>query len=138
VAEKVDDHVHLLYYKYNGGLNIWIPIVQINPMLYLKIPTEPQGIAENENLPKGYALSQNYPNPFNTQTTISFNLKQESIVNLSVYDIKGSRVVTLADGILSAGSHEVILDAKDISSGVYYYKLSIGDKAAIRKMILLK
>lgn len=137
MAEHVDSSMHISYFCFNGGPDFWNETLA-SPLLYLQIPVRNIGISDPEPMPELFTLGQNYPNPFNAQTTISFNLEQESVVNLSVYDIKGSKVATLADGIMYAGSHDVIWDASDISSGVYYYKLSIGEKASTKKMVLLK
>jgi hypothetical protein len=89
------------------------------------------------------ALDQNRPNPFNPTTTISFVLPREMDVKLSIYDIRGRRIVTLLDGTGSAGSKEVVWDGKDangnqVGSGVYFYRLQAGKDTQTRKMILLK
>jgi|GEM_PF-1223808 hypothetical protein len=89
-------------------------------------------------LPNSYALFQNYPNPFNAQTLINFALPKESQVDLSVYNILGQKVATLVSGKLEAGFHQAKWDASNVSTGVYYYKLSAGDYTKIQQMTLLK
>ncbi len=89
------------------------------------------------------SLYQNYPNPFNPSTTISFNLRQPSKVDLAVYNIKGEKVVTLARDLMASGNHNINWNGKDlnnksVSSGVYFYKLTIGQNTQTRKMILMK
>ncbi|MCD4820394.1 MAG: CotH kinase family protein [Candidatus Cloacimonetes bacterium] len=88
-------------------------------------------------------LFPNYPNPFNPETTISFNLNQKSKIDLSIYNIKSQKVVTLVNDILIAGEHKIIWNGKDnreniVSSGIYLYKLKTNGKTFLRKMILLK
>lgn len=91
-----------------------------------------------ENTPSDYTLFGNYPNPFNAQTTISFDLPTSGVVNLSIYNVMGQRVETLVDGHVQAGHHDVTWDASTAASGVYFYKLSVGDKVFTRRMTLLK
>ncbi|UCH85067.1 MAG: putative Ig domain-containing protein [Candidatus Latescibacterota bacterium] len=90
-----------------------------------------------------FTLDQNRPNPFNPTTTVSFVLPREMDVNLSIYDAQGRRIVTLLNGKGSAGSKDVVWDGKDangtpVSSGVYFYRLTAGNRTLTRKMVLLK
>ncbi len=92
--------------------------------------------------PNEFALGQNYPNPFNATTKINFN-SQGGATNLSIYDITGSLVKTLVDGSVEAGSHSIIWDGRDasgadVSSGVYFYRLSDSHGKNVRRMTLLK
>jgi len=91
-----------------------------------------------EVLPTTTSLAQNYPNPFNANTNISFDLAEACNVSLNVYDITGRLVVTLLDGYKDAGNHVVAWDASNLSSGVYFYKLTAGDYTATKSMNLLK
>jgi hypothetical protein len=93
---------------------------------------------DNTIKPESFSLLQNYPNPFNASTTIRFNLAGESRVKLETFDLLGRKVATLVDGRLGAGIHSVVWDCKEIPSGVYFYRLSDGDKSVARKMTLLK
>jgi hypothetical protein len=95
-------------------------------------------IADSETLPRSYKLYPNYPNPFNPQTKIRFSLPLSSMVTLTVYDISGQLVTTLISGYRSAGNHEVIFEAKNYSSGQYFYLLSAGTYKKTGRMILLK
>jgi hypothetical protein len=91
--------------------------------------------------PENFSLSQNYPNPFNPTTNISFTLPIDSYVKLSIYDSYGRLVSKLIDQRKTAGYYEAPFDAKDYSSGVYYYKLEVsGNKSFVdmKKMILVK
>ncbi len=89
-------------------------------------------------LPGGFSLGQNYPNPFNPVTAISFNLPEPSMVTLEVFNITGQKVATLVDGPRGAGEHTISWDAREMSSGVYFYKLTTPEHNASRKMVLLK
>ncbi len=92
--------------------------------------------------PTEFNLSQNYPNPFNAATKIDFRTEGGE-VNLAVYNVTGSLVKTLVDGSLEAGSHSIIWDGKDnsgseVSSGIYFYRLSDSSGENVRRMTLLK
>ena len=91
-----------------------------------------------KQLPKRFTLSQNYPNPFNVSTVIRYNLPEPSAVTINIYDILGRKVQTLIDKYQSAGHHQVIWQADEFSSGIYFYKLTAGDFENTKKMVLLK
>ena len=88
--------------------------------------------------PSKFTLSQNYPNPFNQRTAISYQLLAVGNVNLTIYDIAGREVVTLVDGYKSAGSYRILFDAKNLSSGLYFVRLTAGGDRQTRKMVLVK
>ena len=88
--------------------------------------------------PAEFRLDQNYPNHFNPSTTISYEIKTASRVELRVYDILGREVATLVDAVQNAGSHRVSFDAGRMASGVYFYRLSADQFVTSRKMLLLK
>lgn len=78
------------------------------------------------------------PNPFNPVTTIRFGLPEDGHVRLSVYDISGRLVATLAEGWRNAGVHEVTFDASRLASGVYFYRIEAGGFISVKKMVLMK
>ncbi|GEM_PF-3408436 len=88
--------------------------------------------------PSNINLDQNYPNPFNPTTQIGFTLSTASQVQLSVYDLLGRRVATLLEGKRRAGTHQVLFNAKNLSSGVYIYRLKTEGFTQSRKMLLVK
>ncbi len=93
--------------------------------------------------PSDFQLSQNYPNPFNPSTTIRYSVGDAYyaagvLVRLVVYDILGNEVAVLIDENKSPGNYEIIFDAADLNSGVYFYRLQAGSYFETRKMILLK
>ena len=85
-----------------------------------------------------FELSQNYPNPFNPQTTINYQLTQEGLVTLKVYDILGEEVITLVNDYKTQGKHSVIFDGRNLSSGIYFYKITAGSFVDTKKFILMK
>jgi hypothetical protein len=95
-------------------------------------------LAKNEEIPDVYELEQNYPNPFNPSTVIRYGVPEDAKVTLAVYDILGSKVAELVNGNVAAGIHEVVFDASNLSSGIYFYRLSAGSFTQINKMLLLK
>jgi hypothetical protein len=89
--------------------------------------------------PETFSLSQNYPNPFNPVTNILFNIAEPGKVSLKIYNVLGNEVATLLNNELNAGNHNVIFNAVDLSSGVYYYRVDVEGKfVETRQMILLK
>jgi len=89
-------------------------------------------------LPEKIILSQNYPNPFNASTTIQYTLPMQSDVTIHIYNLLGRKVETLIDKKEQAGYHQVIWQADDLSSGVYFYKIQAGDYIETKKMVLIK
>lgn len=97
------------------------------------------GIKDNaNNLPLNFSLSQNSPNPFNADTKISFSLRENASVTLEVFDITGAKVSTLVDAVMPIGNHDVIWDASDVASGIYYYRLTMGEQSQTKQAVLIK
>jgi hypothetical protein len=94
-------------------------------------------------VPEGITLSPNYPNPFNAQTLIEYGLPEAANVRLVIYSVLGQLVRTLVDENQAAGYKRVIWDAKnefgvEVSAGVYFLQLNIGQQKFVRKMFLLR
>jgi outer membrane protein assembly factor BamB len=85
-----------------------------------------------------YCLEQNYPNPFNSVTHIKYAIPQDTRVTLKVYDLMGREVGTLLNRYQKAGSYDVIFQAENLASGIYFYTLTSGNFKATKKLILLK
>jgi len=123
-------------YDYDFGITVWngtanfcIKALTVDP-----VPVEP---FEN-NIPGSFILEQNYPNPFNASTVISWQLAVGSLVHLSIYDLSGREVEILVNEKQSAGPHHINFDALGLASGIYIYKLQVGNFVETRKMIILR
>jgi photosystem II stability/assembly factor-like uncharacterized protein len=92
----------------------------------------------NNHVPDRFSLYQNYPNPFNPSTKISYDLTSNANVKLVVYDVLGRAVKTLVNGKQNAGNYEIVFDAVNLPSGVYFCKLITDSYSAVKKMIILK
>lgn len=88
--------------------------------------------------PNCFALYQNYPNPFNSVTTIRFDVKERIQVLLKVYDIQGREIMKLADEEYDAGGYILTFDARQFSTGLYFYRITMGNFVTSYKMLLLK
>ena len=93
----------------------------------------------SERIPDKFQLEQNYPNPFNPTTTIQFSVPQKSFVTLKLYDLLGRLVATLVDASFEAGVYKVNFSGNELSSGIYFYRLT-ADRGfeRSRKLTLLK
>jgi len=85
-----------------------------------------------------FQLNQNYPNPFNPNTTISFTLPRSGNVTLKVFNTIGEEVKTIVDGFMEAGSHSFNLNAENLTSGMYLYRLSTEEGVLTKKMLFIK
>lgn len=96
-------------------------------------------ISENNHyFPSGVKLIQNYPNPFNSITTITYEIKKVDYVNISIYNLNGQLVETLVNKHKTPGSYTVTWNAGEISSGLYFCKLTSNNQAITKKILLLK
>jgi hypothetical protein len=93
---------------------------------------------KNNIILKDYSLSQNYPNPFNPSTSIRFTIPSDGLVQLKVYDILGKEVATLVNEYKHNGDYEIKFDARNLSSGIYIYKINSGSFNQSKMMVLLK
>ena len=109
------------YYEANGNDSIFITSVED----YFELPNE-------------FSLYQNYPNPFNPTTNITYTIPQLSKVEINVYNTLGERVVTLVSEYKQAGKYTVTFNANNLTSGVYFYRISAGEFNQTRKLLLLK
>ena len=123
-----------LYWKVrtinDGGTGPWSETNRFNIML--------TDVEDETQLPTEFALMQNYPNPFNPTTTIAYHLPNTSKVQLKVYDVLGNEIATLVNEEKSSGIYNVQLTMNNVSSGIYFYKITAGDFVQTKKMILVK
>lgn len=101
------------------------------------------GTDDTETVAYSLNKSRNYPNPFNPTTNIEFYLPKEQKAEVSIYNSKGQKVKTLADGILRCGRNSIVWDGKDntgknSASGIYFYRIKTSDNQVVKKMTLIK
>ncbi len=123
----------------NGNLKayaawwLWTRLAGWNPVSNIEEPVEN---------PKGFILYQNYPNPFNPRTIISWQSPVTSRQTLKIYNVLGNEIAVLMDEIKPAGKYEIEFNSssetRNLVSGIYFYKLQVGEFTETRKMILLK
>ena len=120
---------------FDGALMIRAEVDSVNAM----------GLDDLEgNVPESFGLKQNYPNPFNPTTTIEFALASDALISLALYDVTGREVMNLVDRNLDAGHYSFVLNASDLPSGMYFYKLSAQDSqnhlmfTSTKKLVLMK
>jgi len=104
--------------------------------------TIPVGVDEDTRKSFEISLTQNYPNPFNPNTTIKYQIPENSFITLKVYDVLGNEIETLVNEEKPAGSYEVefqsAVGGRQLASGIYFFKLQAGNFIETKKMVLLK
>jgi hypothetical protein len=93
---------------------------------------------ETPTTPGSFTLDQNYPNPFNPSTTIRYGIPVRSRVVLTIFNTLGQEVARLQNGEQDPGVHEVKFEARNLPTGVYFYRLQAGSYIETRKLILLR
>lgn len=88
--------------------------------------------------PTKFELSQNYPNPFNPTTKINFAIPSNGNVRLTVYNLLGQEITTLANRFMKAGNYTFDFNASNLNSGLYFYKLESNGLTQVKKMMLVK
>ena len=146
---KIDDHYEVLIYSINGKIisNNTSLFVTNNPYELSSIiiaNTEAEEIdVEYDFIPENFVLNQNHPNPFNPVTTIRYDLPEDGLVNITIYDMMGRQINTLVSGQQTAGYNIVQWNATNtfgeaVSAGLYLYTIHAGKFTQTRKMVLLK
>jgi hypothetical protein len=103
-------------------------IGQLNSML---------GIEDGHAVSTGLILEQNVPNPVTSSTVITYNIRENSVISLYVFDVCGKRIKTLVEASQKAGSYDVTWQTENISPGIYFYRIQTGKGAITRKCIVL-
>jgi hypothetical protein len=139
----------------SAGLFKWSPAANQASMMYLltvqvsdgnlsattscNITTSPLvSVEDKDQLPSKFNLAQNYPNPFNPETTIEYSIPEDAFVSIKVYSMLGEEIATLVNSQKSPGTYRVQFDAKDLQSGIYFYKLVSNSFTSVRKMLYLR
>jgi subtilisin family serine protease len=130
-SEEGEYFVDVIVEDSHSGTDTASWLVEVN-VLDVPAPTEGDG------LPQKFALYPPYPNPFNPETVIRFDLPKTSFVTAVLYNLNGRRVKALLEGEISAGSHELLINAADLPSGMYFLNLQSDDLRACEKLVLLK
>ncbi|OGU36607.1 MAG: hypothetical protein A2315_00425 [Ignavibacteria bacterium RIFOXYB2_FULL_35_12] len=99
---------------------------------------DPLGDISDKIISANFILYQNYPNPFNPKTVIKYNILSRDLVTLKIFDVLGNEISTLVNEEKSAGEYKTIFNGSNLASGIYVYRLSVGNHYLSRKMILLK
>ncbi|MBF8248582.1 MAG: hypothetical protein HW374_1382, partial [Bacteroidetes bacterium] len=92
----------------------------------------------SSEIPASFELLQTYPNPFNPSTSINFSVNRTAHVSLKVFNLLGQEVAALMDEVKAPGTYKVTFDARSLTTGIYFYKLTANNFAETRKMVLLK
>lgn len=98
----------------------------------------PTAVEDTEVMPTEFGLNQNYPNPFNPSTTITFAVPEAGNVKITIFDVTGTEVATLADRSFNVGTYSVSWNAASQVSGVYFYRMEAGNFVSTKKMLLVK
>ena len=88
--------------------------------------------------PDKFVLNQNFPNPFNPTTILSYTLKTDGKVKLTIFNLVGQVVQVLVNEYQPAGYYEYTFDASELPAGIYLYKLQLGDYSSVKRMTLIK
>jgi hypothetical protein len=146
---EVDDETPLIVHVYDGEadkLYEAVATIKYATQARLGQPASPVVLElanagrapELSDLPEIFALHPNFPNPFNTYTVIGYDLPEAANVRVVVYDMLGRRVTTLVDSPQTAGRHRATFDARTIASGVYFYRMELGDAIFTGRMVVVK
>ncbi|HAY33226.1 MAG TPA: T9SS type A sorting domain-containing protein [Ignavibacteria bacterium] len=141
-----DTSIRALYYfiNFSDSLNGWSYDYRntgVHTLTGGDTVTYPLTSISNNNIiiPTEIKLYQNYPNPFNPETKIKYNIRKNGFIKLNVYDISGKKVKEIVNKRQSAGEYEVVFNAGNLPSGVYFYTLSYDSRfTETRKMILIR
>ncbi len=117
-------------------------VAYVNRLGVFKVDADASPVHRN-TVVKDFVLKQNYPNPFNPSTTIAYDVPNDEHVTLTVYNLLGQKVRTLYDAPSAAGHYSITWDGRDergreVSSGIYLYRIRVGSIVQTKKMVLLK
>ncbi len=111
----------------------------VEPVFVLRVSGTAVSNEDDMGIPREVELYQNYPNPFNPSSVIRFGVPEQARVQLEVFDVLGRKVMTLVDGDMKQpGRYNISFNARDLASGMYVYRLVIGEKVLTKKMMLIK
>lgn len=128
------------YYDASGDIGaLWVGIDGSAKKLYFDRLGNTTRIKKNEvSIPGQYTLGQNYPNPFNPLTKFDFAIPKNTLVTIKVYDITGREVATIVNKEMTSGSYTATFDGSNLTTGVYFYRLTTSEFTDTKRMIVLK
>jgi len=126
------------FYPLNNDPGYQVATTQLSGFVRLLELASLTSVPVRQAVPREFTLQQNFPNPFNPTTHLRFAIADLRFVTLKVFDVLGQEVATLVNNTMPAGSYDVAFDARSLSSGVYFYRLSAGGIVQTKKMILEK
>lgn len=132
---QVTDSIGMIYTAGEGGTAFSLFGAIINGTKYGTIT---QARDQSQIVPSSYELLQNYPNPFNSSTTIEFTIPQNEHISLTICNMLGQEIATIANGNYSSGKHQLHWNFDNTSSGIYFYKLQTSYYSQTKKLILIK
>ena len=140
VLPVLDSGKSNIFLSSNSYITLPVQLTNLNSGINVFADENPELVSNDNNNPVTFNLNQNYPNPFNPSTTIKYSVPKNTFVTLKVYDICGKEIAALVNSQISAGSYSVIFNsnAYNLSSGIYFYKLTAGNEIAIKKLMLIK
>jgi CubicO group peptidase (beta-lactamase class C family) len=128
-------------FTYSTYTKVWETTFQVMDVVNSIYPNQcyTTKIENSENtIPSEYKLLQNYPNPFNPTTKIEFDLPKSENVKIEIFDILGRKKEVLLDKRLSIGTHHIIFNGNNYSSGIYFYRLTTDSYSDTKKLLLLR
>jgi len=132
------DSLGILYSEWNYRKMALVGVKKPNGTLYGQEINFITNIDEPKRKLGYFELYQNYPNPFNPETQISFTLNIPSEIKIEVYNLLGQKITSLFDGKKPAGNHKISFNAKGLSSGVYFYRITSNEFSSTRKMLYVQ
>jgi hypothetical protein len=131
-----DDYSSVLYTAATTGEMYYFKQNNFAPAINLDF--NPASINVSELTASSARLFQNQPNPFSKNTTIRYDIVENADVTLTITNVTGKQVMTINEGVKSAGSHAVNISSENLPAGVYFYTLKAGDKQFTKKMVVLE
>jgi len=123
----------------------WLEGSAMSQTVDIVMITDPDnvGVVNDDGLPEKFAVHQNYPNPFNPMTTLRYDLPEDGLVNITIYDMMGREIVTLINDQQPAGYRSFVWNGtndlgESVSAGIYLFIIKAGELRQTKKMVLLK
>ncbi len=128
----------ILYRRLHVGATAWNVFAQLGFNPYYSQPVTRVGEQDWSSAPAAIHLSQNYPNPFNPSTTIRYALPKSGFVTLKIFDLLGNEIASLVREQKAAGEYEAQWHSAGAPSGVYVYRLEVGEYVEMKKLVLVR